>query len=41
MADMRLLHVAVAEVAPFIKFLNGVESGAFVVIASFDEPGTK
>ncbi|XP_075884792.1 protein FAM3C-like isoform X2 [Nelusetta ayraudi] len=29
------------EVAPFIKFLNGLESGAFVLIASFDEPGTK
>lgn len=28
-------------VAPFIDFLKSVESGAFVLIASFDEPGTK
>lgn len=41
MADMRLLRVAVAAVAPFIDFLKSVESGAFVLIASFDEPGTK
>lgn len=37
----RVVRVAAAVVEPFIEFLKSIESGAFVLIASFDEPGTK